>query len=250
MNEPGLSFPESIFWLTILTPLAAGLGLGGVAGIGALLGIGIPFLPLLLITTVVAFFVQFIKIKLTLEETTDVDNLKRYFDLAIADQDVKRITVRGFRQEAPDHGVQHCKMMIVDDKRAVVLGSPFSQRYFDSLVHPIENPKRGYNTSDMVHDVRMAVVGPATRDLFETFRLYWNEDIPESEELPALPDGLDPNAQTSGEGRYRQSAGYAHTQRQAILRAGRREREGNPGGIPAGVRRGKALHLLGDAVLH
>lgn len=94
MNEPGLSFPESIFWLTILTPLAAGLGLGGVAGIGALLGIGIPFLPLLLITTVVAFFVQFIKIKLTLEETTDVDNLKRYFDLAIADQDVKRITVR------------------------------------------------------------------------------------------------------------------------------------------------------------
>lgn len=54
MNEPGLSFPESIFWLAILTPLAAGLGLGGVAGIGALLGIGIPFFPLLLITTVQA----------------------------------------------------------------------------------------------------------------------------------------------------------------------------------------------------
>jgi phosphatidylserine/phosphatidylglycerophosphate/cardiolipin synthase-like enzyme len=199
MNEPGLSFPESIFWLGILTPLAAGLGLGGVAGIGALLGIGIPFFPLLLITTVVAYFVEFIKIKLTLEETTDVDNLKRYFDPAIADQDVKRITVRGFRQEAPDHGVQHCKMVIVDDKRAVVLGSPFSQRYFDSLVHPIENPKRGYNTSDMVHDLSMAVVGPAARDLFETFRLYWNEDIPESEGLKPLPAGLEPNAQTSGE---------------------------------------------------
>ncbi|MCM3874151.1 MAG: phospholipase D-like domain-containing protein [Pyrinomonadaceae bacterium] len=199
MNEPGLGFPEGIFWLGVLTPLAAGLGVGGVAGIGALLGIGIPFFPLVLITTVVAFFVEFIKVKLKLEDVTDVDNLKRYFDPAIADQDVKRIAVRGFKQPAPDNGVQHCKMVIVDNKRAVVLGSPFSQRYFDSLVHPIENPQRGYNTGDMVHDLSMAVVGPAARDLFETFRLYWNEDLPESEQLPKLPDGLEPNAQTSGE---------------------------------------------------
>ena len=199
LNEPGLGFPEGIFWLAVLTPLAAGLGIGGVAGIGALLGIGIPFFPLVLITTVVAFFVEFIKIKLTLEDTTDVDKAKKYFGLATAAETVQRIIIHGFRQVAPDNGVQHCKMMIVDEKRAVVVGSPFSQRYFDSLVHRIDDPHRGGNTSDMVHDLSMAVVGPAAHDLFETFRLYWNEDVSQPEKLPALPDGIDPNAQTSGE---------------------------------------------------
>ncbi|MET0164596.1 MAG: phospholipase D-like domain-containing protein [Vicinamibacterales bacterium] len=199
MNELGLGFPEGIFWLAVLTPLAAGLGVGAVAGIGALLGIGIPFFPIVLITTVVAFFVEYIKIKKVLDELSDVDNLKRYFDPALADQDVKRLIVHGFKQKAPDQGVQHCKMVIVDDKRAVILGSPFSQRYFDSLVHKIEDPRRGGNTSDMVHDLSMAVVGPAARDLFETFRLYWNEDLPEPQKLPALPGGVDPNTQTSGE---------------------------------------------------
>lgn len=199
MNEMGLGFPEGIFWLAVLTPLAAGLGVGGVVGIGALLGIGIPFFPLVLITTVVAFFVEYVKIRKTLEELSDVEELNRYFGPAVADQDVQRVSVRGFRQDAPQHGVQHCKMVIVDEERAVILGSPFSQRYFDSLVHKIEEPRRGGNTSDMVHDLSMAVVGPAARDLFETFRLYWNEDIPQAQEIPALPEGLEPNAQTTGE---------------------------------------------------
>ncbi len=132
-------------------------------------------------------------------DTTDVDKAKKYFGLATAAETVQRIIIHGFRQVAPDNGVQHCKMMIVDEKRAVVVGSPFSQRYFDSLVHRIDDPHRGGNTSDMVHDLSMAVVGPAAHDLFETFRLYWNEDVSQPEKLPALPDGIDPNAQTSGE---------------------------------------------------
>src|SRR4030095_4378047 len=78
MNELGLGFPEGIFWLAVLTPLAAGLGVGAVAGIGALLGIGIAFFPLVLITTVVAFFAEYIKIKKALDELSDVDNLNRY----------------------------------------------------------------------------------------------------------------------------------------------------------------------------
>jgi phosphatidylserine/phosphatidylglycerophosphate/cardiolipin synthase-like enzyme len=51
----------------------------------------------------------------------------------------------------------------------------------------------------MVHDLSMAVVGPAARDLSDTFRLYWNEDLPEQQKLPTLPEGLEPNPQTSGE---------------------------------------------------
>jgi phosphatidylserine/phosphatidylglycerophosphate/cardiolipin synthase-like enzyme len=199
MNDPTLGFPEGVLWLAVLTPLAAGLGLGGVAGIGALLGIGIPFFPLLLVTTVVAYFVEYFKIRRTFEETTDVDDLRHYFGQATAAEPVNRFAVRGFRQEVPDQGVQHCKMMIVDDDRAVVVGSPFSQRYFDSTRHPIDNAHRGSNTSDMVHDLSIAVVGPAARDLSETFRLYWNEDIPAADKLRALPAGLAPNTQTSGE---------------------------------------------------
>jgi phosphatidylserine/phosphatidylglycerophosphate/cardiolipin synthase-like enzyme len=199
LNEPGLGFPEGIFWLAVLTPLAAGLGIGGVVGIGALLGIGLPFFPLVLIATVVAFFVEYVKVKLTFEDTTDVQKSTKYFGLASASDPVQRIIVHGFPQPAPQNGVQHCKMMICDEKRAVVVGSPFSQRYFDSNVHRIDDARRGGNTSDMVHDLSMAVVGPAARDLFETFRLYWNEDVKEAEKVPALPDGLDPNTQTSGE---------------------------------------------------
>ena len=45
----------------------------------------------------------------------------------------------------------------------------------------------------------MAVVGPAARDLFESFRLYWNEDLSKPEKLEELPKNLPPNTQTSGE---------------------------------------------------
>lgn len=199
MNEPSLSFPEAFFWLVVLTPLAAGIPVGGAVGIAALMGVGLPFFPLLLMTSVVLFFVEYIKIRKVLEETTDVDDLNRYFGPGITNEPVKRLAVRGFKQAAPDHGVQHCKMVIIDNDRAVVLGSPFSQRYWDTTVHQIEEPRRGGNTSDIVHDLSMAVVGPAARDLFETFRVYWNEDLQKDQELPGLPGNLEPNIQVSGE---------------------------------------------------
>src|SRR5262249_36239594 len=36
LNEPALGWPEGVFWLGILTPLAAGLGVGGVGALAAL----------------------------------------------------------------------------------------------------------------------------------------------------------------------------------------------------------------------
>jgi phosphatidylserine/phosphatidylglycerophosphate/cardiolipin synthase-like enzyme len=199
LNDPTLGWPEGIFWLAVLTPVAAGLGVGGIAALAGFVGIGIAFLPVVLVVTVLAYFVEFVKVKLKLEETTDVDDTKKYFGQAIANETIQRITVHGFRQTAPDHGVLHCKMLITDEKRAVVLGSPFSQRYFDSVNHVIEDPHRGSNTSDMVHDLSIAVVGPAVHHLYETFLQYWNEDLPEGQQLPKLPDGIDRNTQTSGE---------------------------------------------------
>ena len=198
LNEPALGWPEGIFWLGVLTPLAVGLGVGGVGALAALVGVGIPFFPIVLAITIVAFFVEFVAIKLKLEDTTDVDDANKYFGRAIADAAPAnpRITVHGFRQPAPDNGVLHCKMVITDDKRAVVVGSPFSQRYFDSLDHQINGPHRGSNTSDIVHDLSIAVIGPAVHDLYDTFRLYWNEDLPTLEKIPDTPV---PDIEANGE---------------------------------------------------
>jgi phosphatidylserine/phosphatidylglycerophosphate/cardiolipin synthase-like enzyme len=198
LNDPGLGFPEGVFWLVVLTPVAGGLGASGVFGISLFLGLGLPFLPLALIGTVIAFFAGYIKARKVLEETSFVEDLKIYFGAALKDKPEQRIIVRGFSQRVPDQGVQHCKMVIVDHSRAVVIGSPFEQRYFDTLFHRIEAPQRGENTSDIVHDLSMAVVGPAARDLFESFRLYWNEDISDKQQqIKPLPPELEPNTQTS-----------------------------------------------------
>lgn len=202
MNELGLGFPEGIFWLVVLTPLAAVpltfAGLPFASGLLSLIGIGVTFFPLFLAVTLGLAVYEFFKIRSALDSLEDVDILKSYFGQGLPAEAAKRLFVRGFKQRAPHNGVQHCKMVIVDNDRAVVLGSPFSQRYFDSLDHKIQEPRRGGNTGDMVHDLSMAVVGPAARDLFETFRLYWNEDLPKPEKLEELKN-LPPNTQTAGE---------------------------------------------------
>lgn len=203
MNELGLGFPEGIFWLTVLTPLAAlpvaAVGLPVASALLGLIGIGVTFFPVFLAATLGLAILEFFKIRSALDGLSDVDELKQYFRPGLPADDAARLFIRGFKQRAPDQGVQHCKMVIVDNDRAVVLGSPFSQRYFDSLLHKIEEPRRGGNTSDIVHDLSMAVVGPAARDLFKSFHLYWNEDLSESEGLKALPENLPPNTQTTGE---------------------------------------------------
>ena len=197
LNEPSVGFPEGIFWLGVLTPLAAGIGVGGVAGILLWMGIGIPFFPVVLAVTVVAFFAEFIKVKLILRDNTHVDEARMYFGSAKADAAPKlpRITIQGFRQNLPDHGVFHCKMMITDEERAVIVGSPFSQRYFDSQSHKTPDPQRGINSADAIHDLSVGVVGPAVHDLYTTFRLFWNEDT----ETGQLPDAPVPKAVTAGD---------------------------------------------------
>ena len=189
LNEPTVGWPEGVFWLGVLTPLAAGLGVGGVGALAALVGVGIPLFPVILGITVIAFFAEYVIIKLKLQDVTDVGNAKKYFGAVIAEAAPAnpRITVHGFSQPAPENGVLHSKMVITDEKRAVVVGSPFSQRYFDFLDHRIDDPHRGRTRADMVHDVSIAVVGPAVRDLYDTFRLYWNEDLPNWRSFPTRP---------------------------------------------------------------
>jgi phosphatidylserine/phosphatidylglycerophosphate/cardiolipin synthase-like enzyme len=191
MNEPALGWPEGVFWLTVLPPIAAAV-LTPVLALGPiLLGIPIALLPLWLFLTLSLYLIEIATARDALEaNTSDVRRLAGYFREATAGlpPTAGSITVRGLRQELPDHGVMHCKMVLVDGTRAVVTGSPFTQRYWDTHQHLIEEPRRGLNTAPAVHDMSVAVVGPAVTDLHETLRLYWNEEADPDERIePVAP---------------------------------------------------------------
>jgi phosphatidylserine/phosphatidylglycerophosphate/cardiolipin synthase-like enzyme len=200
LNEPSISFPEGIFYVAVLGTLAVGLGAEAAIALVALLGLGLPFFPIALAFALLGFR----KLIKTLDDNTNVDEAQKYFLAAITDSlpVVPRIHVRGFRQRLPKDGVFHCKMMITDEEttecRAVIMGSPFGQRYYDSLLHTIIDPARGTNSAEAVHDLSVGVAGPAARDLYDSFVFFWNEDL-EGGKLqnngpvpPAQPPGDDP----------------------------------------------------------
>ena len=159
---------------------------------------------MVLAVTVLAFFAEFIKVNLIFADNTHVDEARTYFSSAIAAAKPKtpKILLQGFRQALPDHGVFHCKMMITDEgraaSRAVIVGSPFKQRYYDSQLHSIEDAHRGINSSDAIHDLSVALEGPAVNDLYEAFRLFWNEGIDEAGKVnevltrASAPSGITP----------------------------------------------------------
>ena len=179
LNEPVIGWPEGIFWLGGLGAVAVGFGAEGLTALIALLGCGIPFFPVALALVMAGV----IALDVILSKTTDVDEAQKYFLKAITDSlpIVPSIHVRGFRQRLPKDGVFHCKMMITDEEtdesRAVILGSPFGQRYYDSLLHTIVDPARGTNSAEPVHDLSLRVAGPAVRHLYDSFVFFWNEDL-------------------------------------------------------------------------
>jgi phosphatidylserine/phosphatidylglycerophosphate/cardiolipin synthase-like enzyme len=70
--------------------------------------------------------------------------------------------------------VVHAKLVMIDDSEALVLGSPFSQSYFDNHAHNVFDPRRGSASGVPVHDVSMAARGPAVKDMHEAFRRHYN----------------------------------------------------------------------------
>ena len=96
------------------------------------------------------------------------DDATKYYDAASANG----VKVKAFLTSAP--GVVHAKMCIVDDTEALVISSPFTQGYFDGPNHAIDDPRRGGGVTFPIHDVSLAVRGPAVADLQDAFRLHWS----------------------------------------------------------------------------
>jgi phosphatidylserine/phosphatidylglycerophosphate/cardiolipin synthase-like enzyme len=199
LNKPVLGWPEAVLWMIGL-PLIAGGVVGFVVGglLGLLFGVGWAlFVPFAVLAGVLTLFLELKGLDKLQGSRGSLVQAERYFKAAIAASAPAQpqIEIRGFEQPVPDHGVMHPKTVMVDGERAVVLGSPFGQRYFDDPRHTIEDPRRGGTRSPVVHDVSVAVIGPAVRHIDETFHLWWNEDA----QTPTPQPATTPAAQTGGE---------------------------------------------------
>lgn len=69
----------------------------------------------------------------------------------------------------------HAKMMIVDERRAFVIGSPFVNGYWDTPAHSAVDNRRPHRelAGRPVHDVSVGLSGPIVHELAGIFARYW-----------------------------------------------------------------------------
>ena len=73
----------------------------------------------------------------------------------------------------------HAKLAVIDGRIAYLLGSPFIQGYFDGNKHLVDEPRRGiasfsrHTDNTPLHDVSVAVAGPAAAVVNDTFVELW-----------------------------------------------------------------------------
>jgi phosphatidylserine/phosphatidylglycerophosphate/cardiolipin synthase-like enzyme len=95
----------------------------------------------------------------------------------------------------------HAKLVMINDAEVIAMGSPFHQSYWDTHDHHIFEPRRGSASDEPVpvHDVSMAVRGPAVRDQHDAFRMHWNIAEP-SKSIDQLT--VPAQITTAGDGEY------------------------------------------------
>jgi phosphatidylserine/phosphatidylglycerophosphate/cardiolipin synthase-like enzyme len=106
-----------------------------------------------------------------------VNSVKQYYD---RQQEVAphSVEVRGFPR--PYNTPLHGKILIVDSKRAYIVGSPFIQGYYDAQTHQVDEPRRGIKSffehmdASPLHDLSASIEGPAVEDVNRTFLALWN----------------------------------------------------------------------------
>jgi phosphatidylserine/phosphatidylglycerophosphate/cardiolipin synthase-like enzyme len=117
-----------------------------------------------------------------------------------ADAQTQGVTIRILRTQP--YSVTHTKI-VTDGKSAVLLGSPFEQVYFDGPNHVIDDFRRGGAAGKgPIHDMSVAVRGPAVGHLAEVFNSHWNQTGP-TDHLPLPPAlQLPPEEHTAKQGEF------------------------------------------------
>lgn len=93
------------------------------------------------------------------------DELYAYFK----ESDVK---VRRFPAKGPFS--MHAKVIVADGEKAFIIGSPFTQSYWDTSKHDINEPRRLDKNEGPYHDVSTYFQGPVINHLEEFFIELWN----------------------------------------------------------------------------
>jgi len=93
------------------------------------------------------------------------DELYAYFK----ESDVK---VRRFPAKGPFS--MHAKVIVADGEKAFIIGSPFTQSYWDTSKHDINEPRRLDKNEGPYHDVSTYFEGPVINHLEEFFIELWN----------------------------------------------------------------------------
>ncbi|MFE5207222.1 glycoside hydrolase domain-containing protein [Streptomyces sp. NPDC056600] len=128
-------------------------------------------------------------------------------------RDVPNVSVR--RMRTPVTAPIHTKFVVIDNKVAYLIGSPFISDYYDGTGHLIGDPRHGDIRSCVdsravkvpTHDVSLRVRGPAIGHLNETFALHWNQADPDA--TPVEPEPAPPAAGTASLQVVRSLAGNA-----------------------------------------
>ena len=83
-----------------------------------------------------------------------------------------QVLVRPFTARGPH--VMHAKILLVDGKEAFIIGSPFTQSYWDTIKHKIYDLRRGSKEKQPVHDVSIHIKGGCVPFIEEYFVGLWN----------------------------------------------------------------------------
>lgn len=82
------------------------------------------------------------------------------------------VLVRPFDAQGPH--AMHAKVLMVDGKDAFIIGSPFTQDYWDTVKHFLHDIRRGSKHKQPVHDVSIHINGGVTTYVEEYFVELWN----------------------------------------------------------------------------
>jgi phosphatidylserine/phosphatidylglycerophosphate/cardiolipin synthase-like enzyme len=121
-----------------------------------------------------------------------------YDEIAEMFQDTQ-VVVRPFDAQGPH--AMHAKVLVVDGRDAFIIGSPFTQDYWDTVKHFLHDLRRGSPNKQPVHDVSIHIKGGVATYIEEYFIELWNylsnekydgkdKLVPHADALPAGKQAL------------------------------------------------------------